>query len=106
MIYRVMTVAQGAPAQGAGRAYWHFLEVLVESSALYAVPLILYVALFAHGSNAFYYLDPIAGITRVCFLQARSKGVLTRGCRVLLRRCLWGASQRAMLARMIHGKEA
>ncbi|PBK76296.1 hypothetical protein ARMSODRAFT_998936 [Armillaria solidipes] len=63
MIYRVLTVAQGAPTQGTG-AYWHFLEVLVESSALYAVPLILYVALFAHGSNAFYYLDPIAGITR------------------------------------------
>ncbi|PBL04057.1 hypothetical protein ARMGADRAFT_1070542 [Armillaria gallica] len=46
MIYLVLTVAQGALAQ-----------------ALYADPLILYVALFAHSSNVFYYLDPIAGIT-------------------------------------------
>ncbi|PBK89395.1 hypothetical protein ARMGADRAFT_1033438 [Armillaria gallica] len=28
MIYRVLTVVQGAPAQGEG-AYWHFLEVFV-----------------------------------------------------------------------------
>ncbi|PBK91161.1 hypothetical protein ARMGADRAFT_1081927 [Armillaria gallica] len=37
---------------------------LKSSSALYADPLILYVASFAHGSNTFYYLDPIAGIIR------------------------------------------
>ncbi|PBK76333.1 hypothetical protein ARMSODRAFT_222653 [Armillaria solidipes] len=61
MIYRVLTVAQGA--EGAG-AYRHVLEVLVESSALYAVPLIFYVAFFARRSTVFYYLDPIAGIMR------------------------------------------
>ncbi|KAK0466058.1 uncharacterized protein EV420DRAFT_808464 [Desarmillaria tabescens] len=61
LIYRVLTVTQGA--EGAG-AYRHVIEVLVESSALYAVSLVLYVAVFARGSNAFYYLDPIAGITR------------------------------------------
>ncbi len=97
MIYRVLTVAQGA--EGAG-AYRHVLEVLVESSALYAVPLIFYVAFFARRSTVFYYLDPIAGIMRVCFLQARLKASLTDcDCRVLLRRCLWGAWQRAMLER-------
>ncbi|KAK0461589.1 hypothetical protein IW261DRAFT_204993 [Armillaria novae-zelandiae] len=63
MIYRVLTVAQGAPAEGAG-AYRHVLEVLVESSVLYAVPLIFYVAFFARRSTVFYYLDPIAGIMR------------------------------------------
>ncbi|KAK0224635.1 hypothetical protein EDD85DRAFT_234716 [Armillaria nabsnona] len=61
MIYRVLTVAQGA--EGAG-AYRHVLEVLVESSALYAVPLVFYVAFFARRSTVFYYLDPIAGIMR------------------------------------------
>ncbi|KAK0209176.1 hypothetical protein DFS33DRAFT_1308088 [Desarmillaria ectypa] len=61
MIYRVLTVAR---VMDGAAAYWHVIEVLVESSALYAVTLILYVALFARGSNALYYFDPIAGITR------------------------------------------
>ncbi|KAK0209171.1 hypothetical protein DFS33DRAFT_1308054, partial [Desarmillaria ectypa] len=54
MIYRVLTVAQ---ALDGARAYRRFIEVLVESSALYAVTLILYVVFFARGSDTLYYLE-------------------------------------------------
>ncbi|KAK0466032.1 uncharacterized protein EV420DRAFT_1474845 [Desarmillaria tabescens] len=61
MIYRVLAVVRVIDGVG---AYWHVLEVSVESSALYSVSLVLYVAFFAWGSNTLYYADPIAGITR------------------------------------------
>ncbi|KAK0465990.1 uncharacterized protein EV420DRAFT_1636563 [Desarmillaria tabescens] len=65
MIYRVLAIARATDRGESGlRAYRRFMEVLVESSALYAVSLILYVAFFARGSVATYYLDPIAGFTR------------------------------------------
>ncbi|KAK0461595.1 hypothetical protein IW261DRAFT_1576721 [Armillaria novae-zelandiae] len=65
MIYRILAVARATDGGGNGpRAYRHVIEVFIESSALYAISLIVYVAVFACGSKGAYYLDPIAGVTR------------------------------------------
>ncbi|SJL13565.1 uncharacterized protein ARMOST_17010 [Armillaria ostoyae] len=65
MTYRILAVARATDGGGSGpRAYRHVIEVFIESSALYAVSLILYVAFFACGNDGTYYLDPIAGFTR------------------------------------------
>ncbi len=67
MIYRILAVARVTDGGGNGsRAYRHVIEVFVESSALYAVSLIVYVACIARGNVGLTYLDPIAGFTRVC----------------------------------------
>ncbi|SJL13504.1 uncharacterized protein ARMOST_16948 [Armillaria ostoyae] len=66
MIYRILAVARATDGGGNGpRAYRHVIEVFIESSALYAVSLIVYVACtVARDSEGFYCLDPIAGFTR------------------------------------------
>ncbi|PBK81508.1 hypothetical protein ARMGADRAFT_1039300 [Armillaria gallica] len=52
--------------RGAGRlrVYHHFIEVLVESSALYSISLILYLALTIHNNDGLYYLDVIVGVMK------------------------------------------
>ncbi|SJL11382.1 uncharacterized protein ARMOST_14785 [Armillaria ostoyae] len=65
IIYRILIVA--GVWHGAGsrwRVYHHYIEVLVESSALYSISLILYLALLICNSFGLYYLDVIAGITK------------------------------------------
>ncbi|KAK0473092.1 hypothetical protein IW261DRAFT_1570232 [Armillaria novae-zelandiae] len=65
MICRILTVARATNGGGNGpRAYRHVIEVFIESSALYAVSLIVYVACIARNNVGNYYLDPIAGFTR------------------------------------------
>ncbi|KAK0224632.1 hypothetical protein EDD85DRAFT_234681 [Armillaria nabsnona] len=65
VIYRVLAVSRATDGGGSGpRAYRRVMEVFIESSALYAVSLILYVACIAHGNEGTYYLDPIAWFTR------------------------------------------
>ncbi|KAK0454034.1 uncharacterized protein EV420DRAFT_616322 [Desarmillaria tabescens] len=67
IIYRILTVAGiGRGAEGRLRFYHCFIEVLVQSSALYSTSLILYLALATHDHFGQYYLDAIASIARLC----------------------------------------
>ncbi|KAK0189910.1 hypothetical protein F5146DRAFT_1224897 [Armillaria mellea] len=50
IIYRILTV--------------HLIEVLVESSALYSISLIVYLALAVHEDSWMYYLDTIAAVAK------------------------------------------
>ncbi|KAK0234163.1 hypothetical protein IW262DRAFT_1334749 [Armillaria fumosa] len=45
-------------------AYRRVIEILVESSALYAISLILFVAFYARNDAIFYYFDILSAITR------------------------------------------
>ncbi len=66
IIYRILTVVGvGRGADGRLRVFQHFIEVLVESSALYSISLIAYLALAIHKDSGMYYLDTIAAITKV-----------------------------------------
>ncbi len=66
IIYRILTVARVQHgAGGQWRVYHHCIEVLIESSALYSICLIAYLALFICENLGNYYLDVIAAITRV-----------------------------------------
>ncbi|PBK67576.1 hypothetical protein ARMSODRAFT_1086084 [Armillaria solidipes] len=65
IIYRILTVA--GVKRGAGgrlRVYHRFIEVLVESSALYSISLIVYLALTIREDFGMYYLDAIAAIAK------------------------------------------
>ncbi|KAK0238210.1 hypothetical protein EDD85DRAFT_573538 [Armillaria nabsnona] len=65
IIYRILTVAGTRHgAEGRLRAYHHFIEVLMESSALYSICLILYLAFTIHGNWGEFYLDVIAAIVK------------------------------------------
>ncbi len=66
IIYRILTVA-GAKrrADGRLRVYQHFIEVLVESSALYSISLIVYLTLTICQDFQLFYLDVITGIVKV-----------------------------------------
>ncbi len=67
IIYRILTVTGvNHRADSRLRVYYRFIEVLVESSALYSISLVLYVALFVHDNSGSWYADAIAGITKVC----------------------------------------
>ncbi|SJL18450.1 uncharacterized protein ARMOST_22039 [Armillaria ostoyae] len=65
IIYRILT-ATGV-TRGAGgrlRVYQRCIEVLVESSALYSISLIVFLALNIRNDFGLYYLDVIAGIAK------------------------------------------
>ncbi|KAK0219984.1 hypothetical protein IW262DRAFT_993181 [Armillaria fumosa] len=65
IIYRIVTiVGVSHRAEGRLRVYHRFIEVLVESSALYSISVILYLAFAIRGSFALYYLDSIVGIVK------------------------------------------
>ncbi len=66
IILRILTVT--GVRRGAGsrlRVFQHFIEVLVESSALYSIVLVLYMAFFIRKNFGWYFLDPIAAIMKV-----------------------------------------
>ncbi len=67
IIYRIVAVT-GIRHGAVGRlgAYHHFIEVLVESSALYSISLILDLAFNIHNDVRLYYFDTIAAIAKVC----------------------------------------
>ncbi len=66
IIYRILTVAGARHgAEGRLRVYHHFIEVLVESSALYSISLILYLAFTIQDNWGEFYLDVIATIVKV-----------------------------------------
>ncbi|KAK0238230.1 hypothetical protein EDD85DRAFT_952409 [Armillaria nabsnona] len=65
IIYRILTVAvlrRGTESRL--RVYHRFIEVLVESSALYSISLILYLGLTIHEDFGLFYLDTIASIAK------------------------------------------
>ncbi len=66
IIYRILTVA-GVKRRADGRLniYQHFIGVFVESSALYSISLIVFLALTVREDFGLYYLDAIAGIAKV-----------------------------------------
>ncbi len=67
IIYCILTVT--GVKHGAGdrfRLYHRCIEVLVESSALYSISLIVYLALSISNSFGEFYLEVIAAIARVC----------------------------------------
>ncbi|PBK89795.1 hypothetical protein ARMGADRAFT_1014955 [Armillaria gallica] len=65
IIYRILIVT-GVKWGGDGRlrVYQHFIEVLVESSALYSVSLLVFLALTIRGDLGMYYFDVIAGLAK------------------------------------------
>ncbi len=66
IIYRIVTVVGlRHGVEGRLRVYCRFVEVLVESLALYSVSLILYLALSILNDYGVFYLDIIASITKV-----------------------------------------
>ncbi len=69
IIYRIVAVTGiRHGAMGQLGVYLHFIQVLVESSALYSISMILYLAFTIHDSSglASYYFNAIAGIAKVC----------------------------------------
>ncbi len=66
IIYRITVVAGVRRGTGCRlRVYRRFIGVLVESSALYSIALILYLALFIHQDCGLYYFDAISAIAKV-----------------------------------------
>ncbi|SJL18460.1 uncharacterized protein ARMOST_22049 [Armillaria ostoyae] len=65
IIYRILTVT-GVKRRAGGRlrVYRHFIEVLVESSALYSISLIVFLTFSVHTDTGVLYLVVIAGIAK------------------------------------------
>ncbi|KAK0474982.1 hypothetical protein EDD18DRAFT_1470540 [Armillaria luteobubalina] len=65
IIYHILTIA-GAKHRENGQLgiYQHFLGVLVESSGLYTISLVVYLALDISGDDRMFYLDAIAAIAK------------------------------------------
>ncbi|KAK0460135.1 uncharacterized protein EV420DRAFT_253406 [Desarmillaria tabescens] len=65
IIFRILTVTGVRCGAGSRlRVYRRFIEVLVESSALYSIFLILYLAFFIRDDFGTYYFEVIAGIAK------------------------------------------
>ncbi|PBK89759.1 hypothetical protein ARMGADRAFT_313719 [Armillaria gallica] len=65
IIYRISTIAGARRgAEGQLRVYHRFIEVLVESSALYSISLIVYLAFTIRGNLGEIYLDVIGAISK------------------------------------------
>ncbi|KAK0454029.1 uncharacterized protein EV420DRAFT_616076 [Desarmillaria tabescens] len=65
IIFRILTVTGVRHGVGGQlRVFRRFIEVLVESSALYSIVLILYLAFYIRIDFGWYYLDKIVGIMK------------------------------------------
>ncbi|KAK0446397.1 uncharacterized protein EV420DRAFT_1648074 [Desarmillaria tabescens] len=65
IIFRILAVTGVRRSAGSRlRVYYSFIEVLVESSALYSIALILYLAFFLCDDFEYLYFDAIAGIAK------------------------------------------
>ncbi|PBK63205.1 hypothetical protein ARMSODRAFT_546261 [Armillaria solidipes] len=65
IVFRILSV--GRASNGSGRpfrVYRHVIEILVESSALYAISLLLDIVLVVRQNTANYYTDVVAAFTR------------------------------------------
>ena len=77
IIYRVVTVAgvkRGVDSRL--RVYQHFIEVLVESSALYSISLVVWLALTIRGDPGMIYADTIVAIAKVRSLPRTSLSII------------------------------
>ncbi len=100
-IYRVVTVAR---AGGGLKDYRHVLEVLVESSALWSISLILYIAFLARNVISSIYFEFPAAFARVdphSFSVFTSNKHHTGSCS---NNPCWGASQQVTLAQTTLGR--
>ncbi len=67
IIYRILTVTGVKHgARGQLRVYHHFIEVLVESSALYSISLVVYLALNIRSNVGLLDLSFISAVAKVC----------------------------------------
>ncbi len=67
IIYRIFTIVRVRyEAEGRLGPYRHFIEVLVESSAIYAIPAALYLAFILRDNLGVFYLDSVTNVTKVC----------------------------------------
>ncbi|SJL18478.1 uncharacterized protein ARMOST_22067 [Armillaria ostoyae] len=65
IIYRIFTVVRVRyEAEGRLGPYRHFIEVLVESSAIYVIPAALYLAFILRDNLGVLYLDSITNVTK------------------------------------------
>ncbi|KAG7447415.1 uncharacterized protein BT62DRAFT_919301 [Guyanagaster necrorhizus] len=64
IIYCIITVVQAGSQANGIKAYYHIIEVFVESSALYSICLILNIAFSSHNSVLWGYFDLLGTITR------------------------------------------
>ncbi|KAK0238182.1 hypothetical protein EDD85DRAFT_1005752 [Armillaria nabsnona] len=65
IIYRILTVTRARHgAEGRSSEFYSFVEVLVESSALYSVSLILFLAFAIRDDLRMHYFDIVAGIVK------------------------------------------
>ena len=66
IIFRILSVGQASTGSGRPfRVYRHIIEILVESSTLYAISLLLDIILLARLNIASYYADIMAAFARV-----------------------------------------
>ncbi|KAK0454017.1 uncharacterized protein EV420DRAFT_1696541 [Desarmillaria tabescens] len=67
IIFRILTVTRVRHGEGGRlRVYHHFIGVLVESSTLYSIALVLFLAFYIRNGFGSFYLDSIAGIAKCC----------------------------------------
>ncbi len=67
IIYHIWSITRRSiQAEGMKGAYRHIIEVLVESSVLYSISLVVFIAFFATDNGLAYYSDSIVTIARVC----------------------------------------
>ncbi|SJL02380.1 uncharacterized protein ARMOST_05707 [Armillaria ostoyae] len=64
IIFRILTVTGVRREGGRLRVYHHFIEVLVESSALYSIALIMELAFYIRNDAVFFYFDGITLIAK------------------------------------------
>ncbi|KAK0224646.1 hypothetical protein EDD85DRAFT_737437, partial [Armillaria nabsnona] len=65
IVYRIWSITRRSiQVENKKRAYCHIIEVVIESSALYSISLIVYIASYASTNNGVaYYFDLITAIT-------------------------------------------
>ncbi|KAK0478596.1 hypothetical protein EDD18DRAFT_873141 [Armillaria luteobubalina] len=65
IIFRIVTIVRAGGGVGGGiKAYYNVMEVLIESSAIYSLFLILYVAFTTHESVLLHYFDALSAIAK------------------------------------------
>ncbi len=72
----IIVVGAKRGAGGRLRVYQHFIEVLVESSALYSISLVVWLALTIRGDPGMIYADTIVAIAKVRSLPRTSLSII------------------------------
>ncbi|KAK0495034.1 hypothetical protein EDD18DRAFT_1355035 [Armillaria luteobubalina] len=96
IIIRILIVT--GVRQGAGgrvRVYRRFIEVLVESSAIYSIAQIFFLAFFLCNNFGWYYADAITGAAKVCSLYLTPS--------FLTEHLVWGIAPTLLIGRAAAG---